>query len=362
MKKLLVIVIICLFFVGCRLTSNILRLSGLTSTHKWFADKNTGCKVWSYSSYTGTVTWSGQCVNGIAQGKGTVQWYRDNAVLAEQIKGYVGEVKMDRYVGEMKDGKRHGKGKHIWGKEVQNDNGNIVYEIGEIYEGDFVVGNFTGKGKYTYGNRVYEGDFVDAQFSGFGTCVNCAGIHNLAGDFGQLRQESTSFSNMFTDVGDGDKYIGEWKHGKRDGHGTQWYADGSKYTGEWKRDKKVGKPVDIFGAIGAVYGAAIVNIAENIDTSRKPGTLYLKTGSICGKGNITVKSTYGTENLECCGWGNLGQKEYYLSPGPYVLKYTIKSCSGKHYSGLDINFSIEENRETVIELDMDANHYRVKHN
>ena len=57
------------------------------------------------------------------------------------------------YEGDFVDGKRTGKGKY-------------TYTSGSVYEGDFVDGNFTGKGKYTYANGdVYEGDFVDGNFT-----------------------------------------------------------------------------------------------------------------------------------------------------------------------------------------------------
>ncbi len=37
---------------------------------------------------------------------------------------------------------------------------------------------------------------------------------------------------------DGDKYVGEFKNGKRNGQGTYIFADGDKYVGEFKDDKK----------------------------------------------------------------------------------------------------------------------------
>ncbi len=37
---------------------------------------------------------------------------------------------------------------------------------------------------------------------------------------------------------DGDKYVGEFKNGKRNGQGTYTFADGDKYVGEFKDDKK----------------------------------------------------------------------------------------------------------------------------
>ena len=39
----------------------------------------------------------------------------------------------------------------------------------------------------------------------------------------------------------GDKYVGEWRDGKRTGQGTITYADGNKYVGEYRDDKQTGQ-------------------------------------------------------------------------------------------------------------------------
>ena len=35
----------------------------------------------------------------------------------------------------------------------------------------------------------------------------------------------------------GDKWVGDWKHGSMNGQATRTYADGSKYVGDWKDGK-----------------------------------------------------------------------------------------------------------------------------
>ena len=45
---------------------------------------------------------------------------------------------------------------------------------------------------------------------------------------------------------DGNKYVGEWKDGKRNGQGTYTSARGNKYVGEWKDDKKHGLATNTF--------------------------------------------------------------------------------------------------------------------
>ena len=84
------------------------------------------------------------------------------------------------YVGEGKDGKRHGQG-------------TVTYSNGKKYVGEFKNGKKHGQGTQTWS--------------------------------------------------DGDKYVGEHKDGKKDGQGTYTWSDGSKYVGEFKKGKRHGKGV-----------------------------------------------------------------------------------------------------------------------
>jgi len=43
---------------------------------------------------------------------------------------------------------------------------------------------------------------------------------------------------------DGNKYVGEYKNGKRDGNGTYTAANGDRYVGEYTNDKKHGQGTD----------------------------------------------------------------------------------------------------------------------
>ena len=81
MKKLLVIVITCLFFTGCVSTGPSIGSSNVSSTGYstgrsdncingkcspgWITDENTGCKVWNQKPVPNeTITWSGQREKG----------------------------------------------------------------------------------------------------------------------------------------------------------------------------------------------------------------------------------------------------------------------------------------------------------
>ena len=86
-----------------------------------------------------------------------------------------GCVDKSGYVGDLKDGKRHGQGTVTWSD-------------GSKYEGEFKNGKRHGQGNETYS--------------------------------------------------DGVKYEGEWKDGVKHGQWTLFWTNGSKYEGEWKDGNK----------------------------------------------------------------------------------------------------------------------------
>ncbi len=133
---------------------------------QWITDKK-GCKVWnSYPASKESITWSGACVNGYANGYGILQWHKSGHVKStyegQYLKGWVTgkgkyiSVDGDRYEGDWVNNIRQGKGKYTW-------------KNGNVYDGDFVDGQMTGKGKLIeYNGHTYEGDFKDGMKSGKG--------------------------------------------------------------------------------------------------------------------------------------------------------------------------------------------------
>ena len=102
-----------------------------------------GCQVWDPNPQLDeTVTWSGACTNGHADGSGTVQWLKGN-------------VSIETDQGEWRDGRQAGKG-------VQN------WPIGR-YEGELADGLPNGEGVLTFQKYRYEGQFRDGKPNGIGT-------------------------------------------------------------------------------------------------------------------------------------------------------------------------------------------------
>ena len=109
------------------------------------------------------------------------------------------------YVGEGKDGKRHGQG-------------TVTYSNGKKYVGEFKNGKKHGQGTHTWSNgKKYVGEFKNGKRNGQGTMT----------------------------YSDGRKYVGGVKNGKWDGKGVSTALDGQRwytlYEGEWKKGKKHGQ-------------------------------------------------------------------------------------------------------------------------
>jgi len=109
----------------------------------WAVDAKSGCQVWNPNPQLDeTVTWSGSCTNGRADGFGSVQWLR-------------GSVRIETNEGEWRDGRQSGKGAQIW-------------PIGR-FDGDIADGLPNGEGVLTLQKLRYQGDFRDGKPNGIGT-------------------------------------------------------------------------------------------------------------------------------------------------------------------------------------------------
>ncbi len=126
------------------------------------ADKN-GCKVYNpMPQEDETIIWTGECRNGFADGKGTLDWF-------------VGGQLEERYEGELKMGWADGEGIYIsrrgvrykgqWKNSMQNGKGIIEKADGSVYEGEWKDGKPNGWGVYRAPNgEVLEGEWEDGEF------------------------------------------------------------------------------------------------------------------------------------------------------------------------------------------------------
>ena len=127
------------------------------------------CYVWNnFLPTDGTLTWTGECSGGLAQGMGTLTWF------------WVGGSKGREETGLVQDGKRHGR--WVWRDDVGNvgegsyvdgkRHGRWVWHpahpaIGKVSEGSYVDGKAHGRWVIPYtGGGVMEGSYVDGERHG----------------------------------------------------------------------------------------------------------------------------------------------------------------------------------------------------
>lgn len=120
MKKLFLGILFLLLLSSCSKINNLI-LGKPNPT--WIIDQK-GCKHWNPSPVENeTITWTEDCVNGYANGFGTQNWFKNG------ITNY-------KYIGLLKDGRRHGKGKSFWGKENNRQRVEIgIFVDGKLFDG-----------------------------------------------------------------------------------------------------------------------------------------------------------------------------------------------------------------------------------
>jgi len=189
-------------------------------------------------NYESGDNYEGNLVNGVPDGQG-IYVYANG----------------DRYEGRFRNGRPNGQGTFIFANDARYEgtfqdgvivNGRVIYETGEIYEGQFGIvqevqsGNISsqpdGRGRFTYPNGdYYEGEFFAGSPFGQGVFVRADGSRCQ----GQFFNQGLDARGTCTFVG-GIRYEGELRGGIPHGKGTLTYPDGRRVAGEFRE----GKPFD----------------------------------------------------------------------------------------------------------------------
>ena len=151
------------------------------------------------------------------------------------------------YEGNFVDGKRTGKGKFTWSSSdvyegdfldcKRTGKGKFTRANGSVYEGDFVDGKRIGKGKFTWADGdVYEGDFVDNKRTGKGKYTWSSG-NVYEGNFVDGKRTGKGKYTWPS----GDVYEGDFVNGKITGKGKFTWSNGDVYEGDWVDGNRIGK-------------------------------------------------------------------------------------------------------------------------
>lgn len=144
------------------LASLSLTVAAAAQTPGWLADPRNGCKVWTRNvAALDAVSWSGNCVGGLANGKGELEFLKGGKAIWKGDANFVA-------------GKREGRSKMVsadgWTFDGEYRDGQLdgqVIEItsgGDRYEGEYRNGRREGHGVYQLKDGLkYEGDFKDGQ-------------------------------------------------------------------------------------------------------------------------------------------------------------------------------------------------------
>mmetsp|Transcript_24400 Transcript_24400/g.75326 ORF Transcript_24400/g.75326 Transcript_24400/m.75326 type:complete len:297 (+) Transcript_24400:48-938(+) len=137
----------------------------------------------------------------------------------------------DRYEGEWREGKPHGKGS-LWKKTPQ--------ALRKQYAGDWVCGKRTGQGvSLSASGARYEGQFLENRRDGKGRATTLKG----------------------------ESYEGSWKRDKRHGLGAFRAPNGDAYEGQWLDDRKQGFATYTFSGTGKVLDCYFKDDAPRCGTS-----------------------------------------------------------------------------------------------
>lgn len=186
-----------------------------------------------------------------------------NSVCLNHANGY--------YIGEIKDGKRHGFGQFAFNDgrryvgEFENDslhgNGKMYFENGKILVGKWEHGLACGKCvwffpgglkqivEYENSKEIHLGEIVHSNEDPSkidASSINSDQVSSKKNLTSQSLEPKISSDLILKDrktveYPDGSKYVGKIKNGNRHGKGIMYFSSGNYYEGEWKNDNFHGK-------------------------------------------------------------------------------------------------------------------------
>jgi len=240
----------------------------------------------------------GELVNGKMHGKGSIIFSDGDKYVGEfkqdmiDGKGTYTRLNGDMYTGEWKDGLRNGQGI-------------MTYANGTIYRGQWVNGikvnnNLDIRGvqapvlprteTITFSDgTIYRGELVNGKMHGTGTYTYANGSRYE----GKWKDGKMHGTGTYT-YRNGDRYTGEWKDGKMHGTGTYTYANGDKYAGEWKDGKMHG--TESFRFAPPIL-QAVLHLISNLDPEMKKVVEEVEQGPVYVSPEATLERLNDQQDL-----------------------------------------------------------------
>jgi hypothetical protein len=226
-------------------------------------------------TYKDGTMYSGEWMDGKRNGEG-IQKYTNNSERAfykgswkndfEEGEGFLIYINGDRYQGSLIKGLRHGKGFLAYGDDNENDrlsfdgewkednisgNGTLKWKAGDSYIGEFKNGLRHGKGVLTYSEKndlgvvSYDGEWKEGSISGFGTMIYQEQGKKYVGDWVNFFRHGYGVLT-FGEESDQLRYEGEMSGDEMSGNGTMTWKNGWKYVGEFLHDLQHGQGIFTF--------------------------------------------------------------------------------------------------------------------
>ena len=170
----------------------------------------------------------------------------------------------------------------------------VTLSNGDIYTGDWIRGERTGKGILNFKNgEIYDGDFVKGVRTGSGVLKMLNGI-TYSGGFDNNKYNGSGFIRH----PDGFRIEGNWKMGKEDGAFNEIDSQGRSVKSNWKNGIKTLPYLTVSGIIrdkkGTPFPGATITIKE---TNKKVSTNFNGEYSIRIKqDNTLIVSFKGYKN------------------------------------------------------------------
>ena len=239
-------------------------------------DNRPRCHVWTPSLTPGaTVTWSGTCIDGFAQGAGSLTWTEDAAQSVHS--------------GSLQVGKRHGH----WV---------VGYANGDVAEGQYVNGLANGPAVFRYAEGgVAEGQYVNGQRTG--TWVR---RHAGGGVTEGLYLNGRPHGRWVVHARNGSTHEGPYVNGERQGTWLIRYRSGTVAEGAYTNDVRTG-PWVIRHRNGGVEEGPFVN-------GERSGSWTLRYETT---GRVRVEHGQYVKNARSGQWV-VRHRSGQVDEGPYV--------------------------------------------